>query len=521
MRWSTLKQHRRTRLWIPAFVLAASCVSPPLESPTPTTTQQTPVRVPQNVKNKVDVLFMVDNSASMDAMTEQLKSRFNQFFQVFTDLAKSGTNADLQIGVVTSDYGAGATGAPGCQPSPGGQAGRLQAGGGAGSKCLGPVGANFIKFDFANQGNANLPANQDLVTTFSCMASVGAQGCGFEHQLESVYAALHNPIPENQGFLRDGALLTVVFLTNEDDASAPPVTDVFDRNKVQQYGYEDSYSRQTRFAIVCGPDPGTFPPYSDSGGPLSDCKAAPNPNASEAYAGDGPGKQFDIQRYIDFFTKPAAQGGVKISPQDVILVGIDAPADPFQVILSNPGTISGQSYQPCGQLNENANPPCVPVLQHSCQNPQQPVFFGDPAVRLNSVINAAANHKISSICDSDYTGALKDLAQLIVSNIGGGCIPAKLPDPANPDCVVEWVTTNQDGSTTINEIPSCTAGPATIQVNGDSWSVCWKLEQKPTCTAQSPDGLGMTIVANDPSTGMKKPAPDNTEASVACSTLAQ
>src|SRR5262249_14880786 len=139
------------------------------------------------------------------------------------------------------------------------------------------------KYNTSPGGMNNLPMGQTLADTFTCMASAGSQGCRFEHQLESVYAALHNN-PANVGFIRPDAALAIVFLTNEDDASAPPDTDVFDKNKVASYGYEDSYSRQTRFAVVCCP-PGKvdcspkdlqFPPYGDSGGELTDCQAAPN-----------------------------------------------------------------------------------------------------------------------------------------------------------------------------------------------------------------------------------------------------
>src|SRR5204863_1090260 len=189
--------------------------------------------IPQNLKNKVDILFLIDNSNSMDAMQLELQNRFPQFFQPFIDVASKPMNAtlaDLHIGVITSDYGAGATGAPGCAPSPGGQQGRLQARGAkAATNCKTPVGANFIQYVFDQGGNAgpnNLPLGQNLVETFTCMASVGASGCGFEHTLEAVYAALHNNLPENVGFLRDEARLVVVFLTNEDDGSAPPDSDI-------------------------------------------------------------------------------------------------------------------------------------------------------------------------------------------------------------------------------------------------------------------------------------------------------
>lgn len=186
----------------------------------------------------------------------------------FNDLAKKGQFLDFHIGAVTSDYGAGSTGAPGCDVSPGGQRGLLQSlGVKADSSCKPPIGAPFIKYSNAQAGLNNLPMGQDLAATFTCMASVGAQGCGFEHQLESVYAALHNQT-ENAGFLRPDAALAVAFLTNEDDASAPPDTDVFDKNKTDQYGYWDSYSRQTRFAVMCDygmPSMLQFPPYDDSG----------------------------------------------------------------------------------------------------------------------------------------------------------------------------------------------------------------------------------------------------------------
>ncbi|MSP62152.1 MAG: hypothetical protein EXR72_17820 [Myxococcales bacterium] len=503
MRWLTLKNLKRARVWAPVVAFATfACVSPPLESPGTKVTQQTPIRVAQNVKNKVDVLFLVDSSNSMSAMSDQLKDRFGQFFKVFQDLATKGTYADLQIGVVSSDYGAGSTGAPGCQPSPGGQQGKLiDIGAAAPNTCKPPQGARFIKyaFDKAGMGANNLPMDQTLVQTFTCMASVGASGCGFEHQLESVYAALHNNLPENAGFVREGALLTIVFVTNEDDCSAPPDSDLFDKNKVQQYGFLSSY-RCNRFGQVCGnPQVGT--PYAESGGPLSNCGGAPNPGGNT-----GPGKLYDISRYINYFTKPLTQGGVKLNASDVILVGLDAPAEPVQVILSNPSTPGKMPYVQCGQLNETSSPPCVPVVQHSCQNNAQTEFFGDPAVRINAVINAAANHRVSSICDQDYAPALEGLAQLIVSNIGGGCIPANLPDVNDPDCVVEDVTRNPNGSTTVSEIPKCASPPSSYP--------CWTLGPKDTCASTSPQGVGITIDRN------MQPAPDNTEASVACATVA-
>ncbi|HEX4460370.1 MAG TPA: hypothetical protein VIA18_20475, partial [Polyangia bacterium] len=239
-------------------------------------------------QGKSDLLFMVDNSPSMDAMQAELRARFPQLIQTLSGLNAGGT-LDLHIGVVTSDYGAGDTAGGGCSASPGGQNGLLQAlGADADADCQAPTGAPYIAYAVGAGGDvvSNLPAGQDLPTTFTCMASVGSAGCGFEHQLESVYAALHNTV-ENSGFLRDDATLAVVFLTNEDDGSAPPDAKFYESAAdVNVYGAYDTF-RQTRFAIECS---GMSIPYgNDVDGTLANCVAAPA-NVGLAY---------DVSRYAD------------------------------------------------------------------------------------------------------------------------------------------------------------------------------------------------------------------------------
>ena len=66
---------------------------------------------------------------------------------------------------------------------------------------------------------------------FSCLATVGTSGCGFEHQLASAAVSLgfRGTTPAaNVGFLRPDAFLAIAFITNEDDCSAPPDTPIFD-----------------------------------------------------------------------------------------------------------------------------------------------------------------------------------------------------------------------------------------------------------------------------------------------------
>jgi hypothetical protein len=488
--------------------------------PTGCGTTATPIRVPQSPQNKVDILFMVDNSASMAAMQEELKAKFGSFFTVFNDLATAGVYADLHIGVVTSDYGAGDEDntASGCGKSPGGDLGKLQAiGKQADPSCVPPTGVPFIEYAFGPGGTAvgNIPAGNtpaNLVTTFTCMASgidaAGTNpGCGFEHQLESVYAALHNTT-DNAGFLRSDAFLVVVFLTNEDDGSAAPTSHIYESGASAEstYGQYNTY-RQTHWALSCDNAQAPYSAMAD----LTDCEGSPN------NAGDN-GLAYDVSRYISYFTQPTVNGGVKVDPNDVMLVGIDAPTTPFSTILAQVGTGSGAapspSYVTCGALNPGT---CDVHLQHSCQNQVSPGFFGDPAVRIESVVNAARYHLTANICGDDlastpdYSGTMGNVGTVIAANIGQGCIPAPVADATNPNCVVEQVTPVAGGDNQTTAIPNCAT-------NGGE-KPCWLSELKTQCAAStvggSPQGIGITVQFQYADGGV----PSGSYLSVLCATL--
>jgi hypothetical protein len=308
-------------------------------------------------------------------------------------------------------------------------------------------------------------------------------GCGFEHQLESVYAALHNTT-DNAGFLRDDALLVVVFLTNEDDGSAAPTAKIYESGSTANitWGQYDTY-RQTRWAVECN---GALAPYA-SMADLTSCAGAPNAN------GD-PGLAYDVSRYIDYFTQSSVNGGVKPDPNDVVLVAVDAPTTPFSTILAQVGTGGGATptYTECAVLQPGS---CDVHLQHSCQNMSEPAFFGDPAVRLNAVVSAAAYHQIMNICGDDltqppsYTNAMQNMGSLIAANIGQGCITAPVADPTNPDCVVVEVTPVAGGANQQVGLPNCAT-------NGGE-RPCWVAEKKSQCAANalngSPQGLGISV----------------------------
>jgi hypothetical protein len=490
-----------------------ACFNAPVETPMGKVTQETDVRVEQDIKNKVDLLFLIDDSPSMAPKQAELKARFPELIKVLDDFGKANP-AWYHIGVVTSDLGAGNFTLGGGQCQPGGRGGKLQpVGAGAAASCVAPTrGLNFIDYnqlmpDASGVPDSNLPPGQDLAQTFGCMASVGDKGCGFEHQLEAVYRALHDKPAENHDFLRPEALLVVVWVTDEDDCSIDAMNgqDLFDPAKTMQYGALLSY-RCTEYGIQCtNPATGMVGelPYGDSGGTWTNCSSQP-PSAG--------GKLADINKYINFFSTSAGTGGVKVDPADVILVGISASASAgISSLLANPSPVPPGPYTPCpGPIGTS----CGVVLQHSCISPTNSQFFGDPAVRLNQVISSAKNNQLTSICDTSYQSALQNLGQLIVSNIGAGCITSPLEDPMKPDCIVEDITHNQDGTTTVTEIPWCGN-------NHEVPATCWQLQAKPDkCAAVYKPGdptaqqYGIQIDRG----GQQPPAA--TTARVACSTIA-
>jgi|GEM_PF-1248585 len=417
-------------------------------------------------KAKVDLVFMVDDSLSMKPKQDELRARFPELVQVLDSLSQQGSSADYHIGVITSDLGSGPTVVSiSCQP--GGKGGRFQAiGAGAPVGCMAPVGAAFIQYnqlvkDTKGLPTSNLPGDKttsDLSTTFGCMSQVGSGGCGFEHQLESTYTAIHDAelLTENQGFFRDDALLVVIFVTDEDDCSADPNSDLFSApDSSVTYGNQNSY-RCTRFGVMYN-DGGTLKlmPAGDSGGPVNQ----PQPATTSLGA-----KLFEVDRYIQFFTRNKAQGGAKIDPTDVMLVALDAPTTSVETILATKGSTP---YTICTP----ASATCLPSLQHSCIHPTISTWSGDPAVRLNAVVSSVSDHLISSICDSSYQTALHNAAVHIATRITPGCVSVGLATPSG--CDVADVTADSSGAiTSFVTIPACAS--ATSQD-------CWELVAADAC----------------------------------------
>ena len=134
----------------------------------------------------VDILFMIDNSSSMTSMQQKLVTQIPMFLTTLQSAARP--LSDFHIAVVSSDLGApgDSTSAIGCtadgdqgifQSQPRGKTARVSAGAGA------PASISN-----ARRGWPTTPGK--LTDVLARITPLGANGCGFEHQLASVARAL-------------------------------------------------------------------------------------------------------------------------------------------------------------------------------------------------------------------------------------------------------------------------------------------------------------------------------------------
>ena len=135
----------------------------------------------------VDVLFVIDNSCSMEEEQRALRQSFPQFMTYFL-----GSGLDYHVGVVSTDMDRSNQ-----------DAGVLIGDSSGGTAYIDPS-----------------YSEEDAVDSFSDRASLGTLGSGTEKGKDAAWAALvTNVDAENAGFYRDEADLSVIVISDERDQS--------------------------------------------------------------------------------------------------------------------------------------------------------------------------------------------------------------------------------------------------------------------------------------------------------------
>jgi len=154
---------------------------------------------------KIDFLFVIDNSGSMSDEQERLIDGFPGFI---ASIEESIAQYDYHLMVVTVDTTPTKAKDDSCNAEFG--AGRIAAADGT------PCGIDGAK---GEQRYADAET-EDLAAIFECVAEVGTNGSGQEMPIWAMAQAITEqnlPGGCNEGFLRDDAILVVTIITDEED----------------------------------------------------------------------------------------------------------------------------------------------------------------------------------------------------------------------------------------------------------------------------------------------------------------
>ena len=165
---------------------------------------------PQEIPcQKIDFLFVIDDSGSMADEQRRLIEGFPGFIE---NIGAAISKYDYHMMVVT-------TAAPMGEPD---------------DTCETQVGAGHLGLPearscglIAGEGGQRYADEdvEDIVSMFSCVATVGTRGSGFETPIWAMAQAIttqSNPGGCNEGFLRDDAILVVTMITDEEDRNDSP-----------------------------------------------------------------------------------------------------------------------------------------------------------------------------------------------------------------------------------------------------------------------------------------------------------
>ncbi len=457
--------YRRASLSLTAALIAAGCTSRTLEAPVVKPVASVGSVQTYHQNNKLDLLFMIDNSLSMKSMQQKLQEQLPLFMNVLQS-NPSGL-PDIHIAVVSSDMGAPSdTTIESCTQI--GDQGQFQFK--ARGSCTATTLASGATFLSDSDGTTNFTGN--IADVFQCIALLGDLGCGFENQLGSIDRALgadgQGPPPaQNSGFLRDDAILAIVLLTNEDDCSAPPDTKIYStdgpENLSNPFGPLAGGWRCNRYGHLCK-DPQTgqtimpplTPPSDATGNPptleLADCTS----NDTDS------GLLTPVSKFIQDIR------GLKSDPDNQILVAaIAAPTDPYGVVWL-PGT--GQSNEAWPQVMHSCGTGPTGVTNPSAQTTTDG-SFGDPAVRIHQFVDGFQDSIFFSVCEPSYAGSLSAIATRINQKFAPPCVGGQIAKTTagTPDCTVTDRVYDSTDKTWQNQVlRNC-------DENGNQ-APCWRLQ---------------------------------------------
>jgi hypothetical protein len=421
----------------------------------------------------VDILFVVDNSGSMGEEQATLAANFEAFIDV---LERPLVAANYRIGITTTDNGN-----PWCGGS-GPEAGSLRM-----SSCRsrptefvfdGAVAKDATQeacYDICPEewtdieiqpstidgedeakprpwlesigGKTNLPEGLDTVQAFQCMGPQGIDGCGFESHLESMWKALRRAQTDDDpahGFIRDGAILSVVHVTDEEDCSYNTDWEsIFLPDGDRTFWSDPTAAAPTsalcwRAGVACEGEDCHTVNLDVSGNEVSD------------EAADDEAVLRPVSRYTELL-QGIEDSKQRINPTQEVLVAMIGG-------VNGDGSVTYQETlaDPDFQADFGIGPGCASAAGKAV-----------PPVRMREFTEAfqvGDGQNMFSICNPDYAEALEAIADDLVEQIKPACMPACVadtdqttPEVLDPTCTVTQQTPRGDGSFEESTLPQCLA----------------------------------------------------------------
>ena len=433
--------------------------------------------LPLSLNKDVDILFVIDNSGSMAEEQATLARNFERFI---AKLEEEKVEANYRIGITTTDlghvYACGNTGP---------EVGKFQL-----TSCLQrPTEFVFQSDDrFVEacesicdhpsltttptrtlldpdeksrpwiesiEGITNLPEGVGTADAFECFGPQGIAGCGFESTLEAMRLALvraGNDDEPTYGFLRPGAILAVVFVTDEEDCSARKDAEyreawAEDGNRVfwdeANIGMGPTSEVCWNAGVECDGGPGTY----------SECRPANKGIDGQPTDADD-SVLYDVQRYIDFLQE-LEEDKRHLDPSAEVLVAVLAgvPAGyatgSEELVYSDGDDIDFLLNMGIGAGCSSANGKAV------------------PPVRLRKFAEAFAltdepkDRNLYSVCAEDYSPALEQIAARIIDQLRPACMPTCVADfdllaaGLQPNCALVETYRDERGEAHEVKVPKC------------------------------------------------------------------
>jgi len=464
-------------------LLLGACLDHPLKPVEYDKSEELQDTVAIAINKDVDILFVIDNSGSMGEEQALLSANFASFINV---LEAKDVQANYRIGITTTD--SGNPRCPSATYTP--EGGNLVL-----SSCLDRIAQNEFKFgdadfafacsDYCTKTNAQLTVRgtttaydeaevprkwierietesniggvESNVEAFQCYGPQGVAGCGFESHLESMYLALANATSSasknNYGFLREAAILTIVFITDEADCSYNPGKDeklIFTSNKVFWNSPDEPAPTSAlcwRAGVECTGGPDVF----------SECHSQ-NYDITGAVTTD-PTKAVlqPVSKYIDF-VRSIQDAKQKIDMNQKVLISLIAGVPPGYENFDNDIPYEKAADAKL-QSDFGIGPGCV-LGAGTAVPPVREREFAE------AFINPETERNLYSICQQDYSAALKSIADQIRDQIKPACMPACVRDLDPETPIVDpgcQLFEENIAAMTSNAIPKCT------EVNG-AWT---------------------------------------------------